>query len=118
MRRASLFAALAVTAALAAPAHAIPSFARKYGTSCTTCHTVYPKLTPFGEAYRRNGFRFPGVDSDYVKQDTITMRPKTGSFTQATLPSQAPLAFGFNGQATFHPDKNSGGGKADNSAPA
>jgi len=27
--------------------------------SCQTCHLVYPKLTPFGEAFRRNGYRFP-----------------------------------------------------------
>ena len=27
---------------------AIPAFARKYGTSCLTCHSVYPRLTPFG----------------------------------------------------------------------
>ena len=43
-------AALLVAASASAPARAIPSFARKYGTSCLTCHTVYPKLTPFGEA--------------------------------------------------------------------
>lgn len=30
----------------AAPAHAIPAFARKYETSCLTCHTIYPKLNP------------------------------------------------------------------------
>ncbi len=57
----------------AAPARAIPAFARKYGTSCLTCHTIYPKLTPFGEAFRRNGYRFPGVDGDFVKQDTVAL---------------------------------------------
>jgi hypothetical protein len=39
---------VALSLAVAAPARAIPAFARKYGTSCLTCHTVYPKLTPFG----------------------------------------------------------------------
>jgi hypothetical protein len=89
-----------------APARAIPAFARKYGTSCQTCHTVYPKLTPFGEAFRRNGFRFPGVDSDYVKQDTITLAPKTATSEPTTVTAIPPLAFGANGQAIFHPDKN------------
>jgi hypothetical protein len=51
----------------------VPAFARKYGTSCLTCHTVYPKLNPFGEAFRRNGYLFPGVDSDYVKQETVAL---------------------------------------------
>ena len=36
-----------------------------------TCHTVYPRLTPFGEAFRRDGYRFPGVDSDYAKQEPV-----------------------------------------------
>ena len=33
-------------------ANAIPAFARKYETSCQTCHTGFPKLNPFGEAFR------------------------------------------------------------------
>ncbi|MGZ6144181.1 MAG: hypothetical protein ACXWLM_12640, partial [Myxococcales bacterium] len=115
-----LFATALVAAALplARPAEAIPAFARKYGTSCQTCHTVYPKLTPFGEAFRRNGFRFPGVDSDYVKQDTITLAPKTATADPTTLTAIPPLAFGFNGQAIFHPDKNSSGAASDNGVQA
>jgi hypothetical protein len=59
MRHAALLAIFGSLVAVAPPAAAIPVFARKYGTSCQTCHTIYPKLTPFGEAFRRNGFRFP-----------------------------------------------------------
>lgn len=59
------------------PATAVPSFARKYGTSCLTCHTVYPALNPFGEAFRRDGYRFPSqngsVDSDVEKAATIAL---------------------------------------------
>jgi hypothetical protein len=58
-------------------AEAVPSFARKYETSCLTCHTIYPALNPFGEAFRRNGYRFPSqngsVDSDAAKADMIPM---------------------------------------------
>ncbi len=116
MRRIALLAAL-LTVALSAPAQAIPSFARKYGTSCTTCHTVYPKLTPFGEAFRRNSFRFPGVDSDYVKQEKVPLVPKTpGDDDQYGINAIPPLSFGFNGQTVVHPDKNSSGGRADNGA--
>jgi hypothetical protein len=109
--------ALLVAASASAPARAIPSFARKYGTSCLTCHTVYPKLTPFGEAFRRNSFRFPGTDSDYVKQETIPLTPKTaGSDDQYGIVAIPPLSLGFNGQAVVHPDKNSSGGRADQGA--
>ncbi len=110
-------AALLVAVSAAAPARAIPSFARKYGTSCLTCHTVYPKLTPFGEAFRRNSFRFPGTDSDYVKQETVPLTPKAaGSDEQFGFSAIPPLSLGFNGQAVLHPDKNSSGGRADQGA--
>ncbi len=116
MCRTAVLAALIATA-LSAPAQAIPSFGRKYGTSCTTCHTVYPKLTPFGEAYRRNSFRFPGVDSDYVKQEKIPLVPKVPGDDDTYGISAIPtLALGFNGQTVLHPDKNSSGGRADNGA--
>lgn len=104
-----LLAAAALAAA--APASAIPAFARKYGTSCLTCHTVYPKLTPFGEAFRRNGYRFPGVDSDYVKQETVPMGQEQNKKTfpnsvwPASLPASVPVAIGANGQAQIFPDK-------------
>ena len=116
--RLTVVAVFAVVAGgLAAPAQAIPSFARKYGTSCTTCHTVYPKLTPFGEAFRRDGFRFPGVDSDYTKQEIIPLTPKKpGEDSTYGINAIPPLSFGFNGSAVGHPDKNSSGGRADNGA--
>src|SRR4051812_12249698 len=103
--RAAILVVLAAASA-ASPAFAIPSFARKYGTSCETCHTVYPKLTPFGEAFRRNGFRFPGPDSDYWKQDSIPLQPKTAPSDAGILSVIPPLSFGVNGAATVHPDKN------------
>jgi hypothetical protein len=109
--------AVFLAAALSAPAQAIPSFARKYGTSCMTCHTVYPKLAPFGEAFRRNSFRFPGVDSDYVKQEVVPLTPKAaGSDEQYGIAAIPPLSVGFNGFAVAHPDKNSTGGRNDQGA--
>jgi len=117
MHRLGTLALAGAVIGFALPAHAIPSFARKYGTSCTTCHTVYPKLTPFGEAFRRNSFRFPGVDGDYVKQEKIPLVPKSpGDDDQYGINAIPPLSFGFNGQAVAHPDKNSSGGRADNGA--
>ena len=48
--------------------YTIPAFARKYQTSCQTCHIVAPALTPFGEAFRQNGYRFPaGTDPEMTK---------------------------------------------------
>jgi len=106
--------------ALAAPASAIPAFARKYGTSCLTCHTVYPKLTPFGEAFRRNGYRFPGVDSDYVKQETVALGQEANKKTfpdsvwPGSIPGSLPVAIGANGFLRVHPDKTASTPRAGN----
>ena len=70
-----LFRALAVLALVyialvPSTARAIPAFARRYETTCQTCHLAYPKLTPFGEAFRRNGYRFPqGGDATAEKEE-------------------------------------------------
>ncbi|WP_291098795.1 MULTISPECIES: hypothetical protein [unclassified Flavobacterium] len=37
-------------------AHAIPSYARQTGLSCTACHTVFPRLNAFGRAFKLNGY--------------------------------------------------------------
>ncbi len=36
---------------------AIPAFARKYGLPCSACHTAWPELTNFGQAFRDNGYQ-------------------------------------------------------------
>jgi hypothetical protein len=124
MRRVISILVLFVITAAAGRAFAVPAFARKYKTSCVTCHTIFPKLTPFGEQFRRNGYRFPGVDSDAVKAEPVALGTDEMKklFPDAVWPgvvSPFPaFAFGFNGQAIFHPDKNSSGGVADNGAVA
>ncbi len=38
-------------------ADAIPAFARKYDTSCQTCHvSSFPKLNDFGNRFRDRGY--------------------------------------------------------------
>jgi hypothetical protein len=115
-------AALVIALAMATPAAAIPAFARKYGTSCLTCHTVYPKLAPFGEAFRRNGYRFPGVDSDKIKAEQVALGQEANKKTfpntvwPASIPAAVPLSVGANGQAFVIPSKSSTQGQASNGA--
>lgn len=54
-------------------ADAIPVFARKYRTSCVTCHANFPKLNSVGEAFRRNGYQFPMSDELLVKDEPIPL---------------------------------------------
>src|SRR3984893_10027487 len=49
-------ARLCLLLGVAAPASAVPSFARQTGMSCAACHTVFPELTPFGREFKLNGY--------------------------------------------------------------
>jgi hypothetical protein len=60
-------------AATASSAYAVPAFARKYQTSCSTCHIVFPKLNAFGEAFRLRGYRMPGETEEMVKQPPVSL---------------------------------------------
>jgi hypothetical protein len=37
-------------------AHATASFSRQTGLACSTCHTTFPELTPFGRDFKLNGY--------------------------------------------------------------
>ncbi len=91
-------------------AGAVPSFSRKYHTSCQTCHTVYPALNAFGEAFRRDGYRFPSkdgsVDSDSEKGTPIELGQEQYKkmFPNSVWPDKileaVPLSIWFNGSIT------------------
>jgi hypothetical protein len=82
---------------------AIPAFSRKYGTSCTTCHNNYPELNDFGEAFKKNGFKFPKDDETFVKQDPVMLGSKAQkeAFPEAVYPGQipgsVPISFRYSG---------------------
>ena len=41
--------------------YAVPSFARQTGLACSSCHTVFPELTPFGRAFKLHGYTTQGM---------------------------------------------------------
>jgi hypothetical protein len=54
-------------------AEAIPAFARKYQTSCQTCHIAFPKLNPFGTVFRLNGYHLPDETEDLIKERPVSL---------------------------------------------
>lgn len=71
----------------------IPAFSRKYKTSCATCHIAFPKLTAFGEAFRRNGYQFPdGGDAEATKEEPVSLGAEGNkkAFPDALWPSSIP----------------------------
>ena len=89
-----------VTLAFATDASALPVFARKYRTSCTTCHIGFFKLNPFGEAFRQNGYSIPGgQEARLVKEEPVSLgaeawkRVFPDAVWPGAIPSNVPVAF-------------------------
>lgn len=87
---------------------AIPAFSRKYQTSCTTCHNNYPELNDFGEAFKKNGFKFPSDDESFVKEPPVLLGAKAQkeAFPEAVYPGEIPgyipVAFRYSGNFNWN----------------
>ena len=95
---------------------ALPVFARKYHTACSTCHIAFPARNGFGEAFRNNGYRFPdGTDEDMVKEEPIKLGQDAYKdvFPDAIWPSDLPNmpSLGFLAKSGGSMTKNSTTGK-------
>lgn len=56
LRRSALRVTVATTVLLAAPAEAVPAFARQTGLECVSCHLSWPELTSVGRAFKLGGY--------------------------------------------------------------
>lgn len=94
-----LSAAVALAFLLASTrAEAIPAFARKYQTSCQTCHIAFPKLNPFGEAFRLRGYRMPAETEELIKETPVELGAEAYKrvWPDAVWPSDMPGTFPFS----------------------
>lgn len=115
IRPGTVLLALATMLVGVTPAMAIPAFARKYRTSCQTCHIGFPKLNAFGEAFRLNGYRFPNeteaevkipqqsLGSDYYKK----VWPKM--IYPSSIPGSVPLAMNVKMASIYSSSVDDGG---------
>jgi len=84
---------------------AIPSFSRKYKTSCITCHSVYPKLTPFGETFRMNGYQFPKEEQENIKEERVILGAESyrkvwpDAVWPNSIPAKSPIS--LRGKTSF-----------------
>ena len=82
--------------------HAIPAFARMYGTSCSTCHIDFPKLNDFGKAFKDAGFRFPKDDESMIKVPPVMLGAPANAeiwpkaIWPGTMPGIPPIGFRMN----------------------
>jgi hypothetical protein len=85
---ASLTLALALSCGAVEKAEALPAFARQTGQTCSTCHTAFLQLTPFGRRFKLNGYisRGGGPDGASGTRDALF---------------DPPLPIAFMWQSTF-----------------
>ena len=67
----SLSVTMLVLSLFTQSSNAVPSFARRYQQSCTTCHTVFPALNEYGRLFRAKGYRLPGAAGTIVGEEPI-----------------------------------------------
>jgi hypothetical protein len=94
-----------------ADSFAVPVFARKYHTACSTCHLAFPVRNGFGEAFRNNGYRFPNdADDEMIKEEPVTLGQEAykNVFPNAIWPSDLPNmpSLGFLAQASVSVSKD------------
>ena len=105
---AALGLVLVLVAIQSSPSYAIPAFARKYQTSCTTCHNDFPELNDFGEVFKKNGFKFPSDDETFVKEPPVLLGSKAQkeAFPEAVYPGEipgfVPVSFRYSGNFNWN----------------
>lgn len=82
----------------ATEASAVPTFARRYETSCATCHQAFPRLNAVGESFRVSGFRFVD-DERYRKREPVELGDEVykrlwpEALWPGDVPRYSPLSF-------------------------
>lgn len=90
----SLFVA---SLAFAAPARAVPSYARQTGQPCAMCHTALPELTPFGREFKLNGYvQGAGSQDTWLPPLAAMLQPSFTNTGSAQPPGSVPSHIGLN----------------------
>src|SRR3569832_2283587 len=87
--KAIVVAALFEVLALVSPdAMAVPSYTRRYGVECASCHNVWGALTQAGNTFKLSGYR--AINGVPLKPDTPDIEVARGAIT---MPTTLPLSF-------------------------
>jgi hypothetical protein len=101
----SLLLAFALPLVSARNAHAIPAFTRQYKTECSTCHTIYPELNEYGQAFQKNGFVYSEkrkAVKDTGKSKAVGQGDKMEGVLLSGIPELLPLSVTANQSITYN----------------
>ena len=99
-----------ITAFCYSNSYAIPAFARRYKTSCNSCHVVFPKLNHFGRAFKANGYRIPPKDRAFVKIPDVELVAEEWKeawprgLWPSSISSVPPIALRIDGDLLINPN--------------
>lgn len=68
-------------------AHAIPAFTRANNVECSTCHTIFPELNEYGEAFLKNSYVYFGKGK---RKAAESPSPKVAPAVVEANPAAAP----------------------------
>lgn len=107
-----LFAATVFTVTSPSLSHAIPAFARQHKAECSTCHTIFPQLNEFGEAFLKNSYVYPGkpkAAKPAEPEATTAAAPavqarKDEALWLSAIPEQIPVSFAASADLSYNAD--------------
>lgn len=96
LNRTASFAIIASFAAFllsGTDAFAIPAFTRAHKVECSTCHTVYPELNEYGEAFLKNSYVYfgKGAKPQKAKEQPVSKATAKPSAAQKAGAPQADV---------------------------
>lgn len=89
-------------------AAAIPAFSRQYKTECSTCHTIYPELNEFGDAFLKNGYVYPGKAKAPAAAPADQAGSKPEGLWLSGLPELLPVSFTGTFDVAYNEDTANG----------
>ncbi|WP_026840826.1 porin [Citrifermentans bremense] len=92
-------------------ADAIPAFSRQHKTECSTCHTIYPELNEFGDAFLKNSYVWPHKKNGAKAVSAATQGGEPAGNEWATisgLPLQLPISLTATADLAYDNDAADG----------
>lgn len=94
-----LVAAVFIVGAFANDSLALSQWSRKYNVSCSQCHSAFPRLNAYGDAFAQNGYQVPGsedgdTDGKIKIEDTLNLNSLVDVF--GIRVSYTPISYKSN----------------------
>jgi hypothetical protein len=104
---------------VAGTSHAIPAFSRANKVECTTCHTIYPELNEYGEAFLKNSYVYVGKPKKGAKAaPAAAAAPAPAAAKEPAAASATPTIKGEGDAAKLSKMKAGAMGGSTEAAPA